>query len=171
LLLEGVQRVIDQLENDIELVEMMRIPSKNPITIRGEPSGLDSIQLEEITDMEKPRAPSPRIRSSGTIPTQPEVSRMSGETGVPNPLFDLITIYDDEEGSKVSLVTLVPITEEKEPEKASVPSPDALVQNLSQSDHEVKSVLDTQFLDLSETPKDSSRDELGSGDQKEEVQQ
>jgi hypothetical protein len=35
LLLEGAQRVIDQLQNDPELVEMTRIPSDNPIIIRG----------------------------------------------------------------------------------------------------------------------------------------
>jgi hypothetical protein len=67
-------------------------------------------------------------------------------------LFDLITIYDDEESSEVSLVTPVPITEEKEPEKASTPSLDAPIQNLPQSDHEVESVLDTELLDLSGNP-------------------
>jgi hypothetical protein len=64
-----VQRVIDRLENDLELIEMMRIPSDNPIKIRGEPSGLESIQLEEITGLKNPRVPSPKIRSSETIPT------------------------------------------------------------------------------------------------------
>jgi hypothetical protein len=44
-------------------------------------------------------------------------------------LFDLITIYDDEESSEVSLVTLVKITEEKEPEKASTLGPDAPIQS------------------------------------------
>jgi hypothetical protein len=94
LLLEGAQRVIDQLENDLEIIEMMRIPLDNPSTIRGDPSGLESIELEEITSPKNPRVPSPHIRSSGTIPNQIEVSRTPG---VPNPLFDLITIYDDEE--------------------------------------------------------------------------
>jgi hypothetical protein len=78
---------------------MMRIPSNDPITIGGEPRGLKSIQLEEITSLENPRVPSVDIRSSVTIPTQSEVSRTPSETGVPNPLFDLITIYDDEESS------------------------------------------------------------------------
>jgi hypothetical protein len=91
---------------------MMRIPTDNPITRRGEPSGLESIQLEEITSTEKLRVPSPQIKSPGTILTQPEVSRMLGGTCVPNPLFDLINIYDDEESSEVSLVTPVPITKE-----------------------------------------------------------
>jgi hypothetical protein len=150
---------------------MMRILSDEPITIREDPSGLDSIQLEEITSLENPRVPSPQIKSLMIIPAQPEVSRTLGDTGVPNPLFDIITIYDNEESLEVSLVTLILITEEKEPEKTSAPSPDASVQNLPQSDHEVESVLDTKFLNLSETPKDISRDDLGSGGKKEEVQQ
>jgi hypothetical protein len=151
LLLEGAQRVIDQLENDPQIIEMMRIPLDDPITIREEPNGSESIQLEEITGLENPRVPSPQIRSSVTIPTQFESPRTPGETGVPNPLFDLITIYDDEESLEVSLVTLIPITEEKEPEKTSSPSPDASVQNPLQGDHEAESVLDTEFLDLSGT--------------------
>jgi hypothetical protein len=71
--------------------------------------------------------------------------------------------------SEVSLVTPVQITEEKEPEKASTPGPDASIQNLPQRDHEVESVLDTELLNLLGTPIDSSRDELGSGGQKEEI--
>jgi hypothetical protein len=149
---------------------MMRIPSDDPITIREDPRGLESIQLEEITDLKNPRVPSEQIRSSVTIPTQPEVSRTLGETGVPNPIFDLITIYDDEQILEVSLITPVPITEEKESKKASTPSPDALVKYLLQSDHEVECVLDIELLDLSRNPKDNSRDELGSYGQKEEVQ-
>jgi hypothetical protein len=62
-----------------------------------------------------------------TIPTQYESSRTPSETSVPNPLFDLITIYDDEESLEVSMVTSISITEEKEPEKTSAPSSDALV--------------------------------------------
>jgi hypothetical protein len=109
---------------------MMRILLDNPITIKGEPSGLESVQLEEITVLENHRVPSPQITSLGTIPTQPNVSRMPGERGVPNPLFDLVTIHDDEESSEASLVNLVLIIEEKEPEKASSPSLDDPVQNL-----------------------------------------
>jgi hypothetical protein len=109
---------------------MKMIPMGEPIKNRGEPSGLEPIQIEEITDPENHRVPSPQIISPGTIPTQPEVSRTPGGTGAPKSLFDLITIYDDEESSKVSIVTPVLITEEKEPEKESTPSPDAPIQNL-----------------------------------------
>jgi hypothetical protein len=62
-----------------------------------------------------------------TIPTQYEIPKKLGETGVPNTLFDLITIYDDEDILEVSLVTLIPITEEKETGGTSAPSPDASV--------------------------------------------
>jgi hypothetical protein len=41
--------------------------------------------------------------------------RTLGRESVKNPLHNLIMIYDDEESSKVSPVTLVKITEEKEP--------------------------------------------------------
>jgi hypothetical protein len=76
---------------------MSRIPTDDPIKSRGEPSGLEPIQLEEITGPENPEVPPPQIRSPGGISTQPEIARTPGRTSVPNPLFDLITIYDDEE--------------------------------------------------------------------------
>ena len=64
-----------------------------------------------------------------TILTQHEIPRTPGETSVPNTLFYLITIYDDEESSKVSLLTPIPITREKEPGGKSYPSLDASVPN------------------------------------------
>ena len=78
---------------------MTRITPVEPITIKEEINGSDSIQLEETTGLENPRVPSPQARSSVTIPTQYESPITPGETGVPNPLFDLITIYDYEESS------------------------------------------------------------------------
>jgi hypothetical protein len=117
LLLEGAHRIINQLKNDLDLIEMTRIPTNDPIKSRGEPSGLEPMQIEEATGSENPEVPLPQIRSPGEISTQPEIARTLERTSVPNPLFDLITIYDDEESSKesleVSLVTLVQITEEK----------------------------------------------------------
>jgi hypothetical protein len=71
----------------------------------------------------------------------------------------------------VSLVTLVQITEEKEPKKASSPAPNAQIQGLPQNDQEVKSVLDTELLDVPETQVDSPKDEPGSSEQEEEVPQ
>jgi hypothetical protein len=81
-------------------------------------------------------------------------------------LFDLITIYDDEESSNVSLVTLVKIAEEKEPERASTPSLNASIQIHPHNEHEVESDLDVEPLGIPSTPMDSSKDELGSGGRK-----
>jgi hypothetical protein len=49
--------------------------------------------------------------------------------GMPTVLIDLITIYDDEEGSEASHITLVPITQEEEPGETSAPTFDVLVPN------------------------------------------
>jgi hypothetical protein len=62
LLLEGAQRVIQQLENNPELVEMMRITLVDPITIREELNGSESTQLDETSGLENPRVPSPQAR-------------------------------------------------------------------------------------------------------------
>ena len=97
--------------------------------MREEINGSESTQLEETIGRENPRVPLPWDRSSVTIPTQYESSRTPSEMSVPNPLFDLITIYDDEESLEVSLVTLILIIEEKKPEKTFFPSPDASSQN------------------------------------------
>jgi hypothetical protein len=81
----------------------------------------------------------------------------------------LINTYDDEESSEVSPVTLVQITEEREPEKASSPALDAQIWSPSQNEQEVESVLDTEILDVLETQKDSPTDDPRSGEQKEEA--
>jgi hypothetical protein len=93
----------------------------------------------------------PQAISPGDISAQPEIARTSRRASAPNPLHDLITIYDDEESSEVSLVTLVQIIEEKEPDKASSPAPDAQIQGLPQNDQEIESVLDTEILDVPKT--------------------
>jgi hypothetical protein len=152
LLMEQAHRVIDQLQNDPDLIEMTRVPVDNPIEIQVGPSGPEPIQIEEIIGLDNPEVTTPQARSLGDISAQPEIARTSGRESAPNPLHDLITIYDDEESSEVSLVTLVQITEEKEPEKASSPAPDAQIQGLPQNDQEVKSVLDTELLDVPGDP-------------------
>jgi hypothetical protein len=58
-LLEGSQRVIEQLENDPQLVEMMRLTPIDPITIKEEINVSKSTQLEETTGLENLRVPSP----------------------------------------------------------------------------------------------------------------
>jgi hypothetical protein len=47
----------------------------------------------------------PLAKSPRDVLAQPEVETTSCREGAPNPLHDLITIYDDEESSEVSLVT------------------------------------------------------------------
>jgi hypothetical protein len=122
LLLEESQRVIQQLEKYHQLLETMRIIPTNPSNVREELNCSDSTPLEETVSLENPRVPSLQARSSVTIPTHHEIPRTPCETSVPNTLFYLITIYDDEESSEVSLITLIPIVEVKEPWEESTPN-------------------------------------------------
>jgi hypothetical protein len=78
---------------------MLRIPIEDIMKIRGERSGLEPIQLEEITEPKNLEVPPLEIRSPRGISTQPEIARTLGRKSVPNPLFELITIYGDEESS------------------------------------------------------------------------
>jgi len=111
------------------MIEIMRIPDDDPIENREETRGLEPMQLEEITGSKNPKVTPPQIISLGEILNHPKIARTSGKTSVPNPLLDLITIYDDEESLEVSLVTPVPITKEKYLEKASTLGLNALVQS------------------------------------------
>jgi len=113
ILIEGAQIIIHQLQHDLDLVEMTRVPVHDPVEIQGELSGLEPIQIEETTGSNNLEAPPPQVGSPGEVSAQPKMARKSGRTSIPNPLFDLITIYDDEESSEVSLVTPVKITEDK----------------------------------------------------------
>jgi hypothetical protein len=58
-----------------------------------------------------------------------KVARASSGMGMPTVLIDLITIYDDEEGSEASRITPVPITQEEEPGETSAPASDVLIPN------------------------------------------
>jgi len=60
----------------------------------------------------------------------------------------------------VSLVTLVQITKEKEPKRASTPGPDPSIQSHLQNEHEVESYLEFEPLDIPSNPMDGSRDEI-----------
>jgi hypothetical protein len=95
------------------------------------------------------------------------------DMGMPTVLIDLITIYDDEEGSEASCITPVPITQEEEPGETSAPASDVLIPNPQEGDHEARNTLDTEFLDqLGTQPQnDSSKNDLGAGEQEEEMQQ
>jgi hypothetical protein len=85
------------LQNDPDLVEMMRVLADNPIEIRGGPSDPEPIQTEETIGLDNPEASTPQVRSPGEVSAQTEIARRYGRTSTPNPLFDIITIYDDEE--------------------------------------------------------------------------
>jgi hypothetical protein len=104
---------------------MMRFPAENPIKSQGGQSDLESIQIKETIELDNPEASTPYFGSLGKFSSQPEIARTSERTSTPNPLFDLITIYNDEESSYVSLVTPVKIIEETKPEKSSTLGPDA----------------------------------------------
>jgi hypothetical protein len=95
------------------------------------------------------------------VSTQPEIVGASGRTTASNPLNEMIKIYDDDESPEVSLVTLVHIKEEKEPEKTSCPVPDTQAQGLQHREQEVKSVLDTQLPNALETQVNNPKDEQG----------
>jgi hypothetical protein len=150
---------------------MTGVPADNPIKILRGPSDPEPIQIEKIIGLDNPEFLAPRVGSLGDVSSQPEIARTSGRAGAPNPLHDIITIYDDEESSQDSLVTPIQITEEKEPEKVSSPVPDAPIQNLPQSDQEVKSILDNEILYTPGTQVDSPKDELGLGEQERGIPQ
>jgi hypothetical protein len=99
LLIEGAQRIIDQFQNDPDLIEMTRVPSHEPVKIQGEPSGPEPIQIKETIESDNPQALTPQVGSLGEVLTQPKIARKSGRKSTPNLLFDIITIYYDEESS------------------------------------------------------------------------
>jgi hypothetical protein len=66
--------------------------------------------------------------------------------GMPTVLIDLITIYDDEEGSEASHITPVPITQEEEPGETSAPASDDLVPKPQEGDLGARTTLNTIFL-------------------------
>jgi hypothetical protein len=57
------------------------------------------IPPEDTTDKENPNPMSPQVGSSMTTTTQRRSTRLSSGMGMTTALIDLITIYDDEEGS------------------------------------------------------------------------
>jgi len=148
---------------------MTRAHVDNPDECQAGRSGPELIKIDEIIELDNPKVTMPQVESPGDVSYNPEIARTSGREGTPNPLHDLITIYDDEESSEVSVVTLVQITEENDPEKASSLALDALIQGFPQNDQEVESVLDTEIFNVPETQMDSPTDEPRSGEQKEEV--
>jgi hypothetical protein len=107
ILIEQSQRVIDQLQDDSDLIEMERVPADNSVEIWVGPSGPELIQIEEIIELDNPEVTTPQYRSPGDVSSQLEIRKTSVRESAPNPLHNLIKIYDDEESSEVSLVTPV----------------------------------------------------------------
>jgi hypothetical protein len=169
LMLEHAQWIIDQLQDDPDLISMTRLPDDNPDESQMGPSGPEFIDIDEITGLDDLEFTMPPVGSPTGVSTQPETVGTSGRTSVSNPLSELIKIYDDDESPEVSLVTPVHIEEEKEPEKTSSLVPDSQIQGLPQNEQEVESVLDTELPNAPETQVDSPKDELGSGEPKEEL--
>jgi hypothetical protein len=112
-MIEQAHRVIDQLQDDPDLVGMTRSPTDDPDESRVGPSSPEIKEIDEIEGLDNLEVTMPHAGSLGDVSIQPEIVRTSGRASAPNPLRELINIYDDEE-SEVSLVTPVHITKEKE---------------------------------------------------------
>jgi hypothetical protein len=136
----------------------------NPYGIQTGPSGSELIDIDEITRLYDPEFTTPLVGSSIGVSTQLEIVGTLGRESASNPLSELINIYDDEEIPEVSLVILIQIKEEKEPEKTSSPTPNTQIQGLPQNKQEVESALDTELPNALETQEDSLKDEPGSGE-------
>jgi hypothetical protein len=130
LMIEQAQRVIDQLQDDPQFIEMKGSPVDDPDESRVGPSTLELIEIDETVGLDNPEITTPQVGSPGDVSAQPEVVGTSGKTSSPNPLCELINIYDDEE---ISLVTPLQIIEAKEPEKASSLASDTQIRNPSQN--------------------------------------
>jgi hypothetical protein len=169
IMIEQDQQVIVQLQDEPYLIGIMGSPTGNPDEIQAGPSNPKLLYIDEIVELDDPEIPTPQARSLGDVLVQSETVEKSGRESAPNPLNELINIYDGEESLEVSLVTPVPIMEEKDPEKESTPAPDAQIHGLPQNEQEVESVLDTELPNAPDTQVDSPKDELGSGEQKEEA--
>jgi hypothetical protein len=175
LLLEEAQRVIQRFENDPPLdplTKPLRVILVNTINLGEELNGSETIPLEETAHLENPSIMTQQTRSSVAATVQLGEMRTSSGIDMSNVLIDLITIYDDEESSEISLITLVPITEEGEPGETSALTPKALTSIPQEGDDKAGSMIDTKFLYQSgiQPKMDGSKEELGSGEQEEETQ-
>jgi hypothetical protein len=157
LMIKQAQRIIDQMQDDPDLTGMTESLADNPNVIQTGPSGPELIDIDEIVELDNPEIVTPQARSSRGVGTHPEIVRTSGRASAPNPISELINIYDDEESLEVFLVTLVQIIKEKEPKNTSSPAPDAQI-HIPRNEQDVESVLDFDQLDSPETQVDSRKD-------------
>jgi hypothetical protein len=90
------QQVIDQMKDDPDLIGMIGAPTDNPYESRVGLSGPELIEIDEITGSDNPEITTPQAESPGDVSAQLEIVGISGRTSAPNPLHELINIYDDE---------------------------------------------------------------------------
>jgi hypothetical protein len=92
---------------------------------------------------------------------------------VPTILVDLITIYDDDEGSEVSHISLVVITQEESPGEVSTLAPDEIVPESREGGQDATIASEVEFLSsmekqpMGETQPHgaSSKDDMDTGEQ------
>jgi hypothetical protein len=125
LMIEHVQQIIDRLQDDLDLIIMTRVPDDNPDESRISPSDPEWIDVDEIAGLDDLEFTTTPTKLLTCVSTQLETGETLGRTRTPNPLSELIKIYDYDESPKVSLVTPVHIKEEKESGKTSSPVTDS----------------------------------------------
>jgi hypothetical protein len=172
LLLEEAQRAIQRAEQDPPLnplIEPLRITPINTNDQEVEPNGSSVTPPTEIVDQEE----TVQVRSPITTAVQQRPAGVSSGTGVPTILVDLITIYDDDEGSEVSHISLVVITQEESPGEVSTLAPDEIVPESREGGQDARITIDVEFLSSLETQPTgetqshgaSSKDDMDMGEQ------
>jgi hypothetical protein len=71
-------------------------PTDNPDESQVGPSNLEKIEINEITGLDNPKVTTPQVGSPRDVSAQPKIVRTSERESAPNPLRELINIYDDE---------------------------------------------------------------------------
>jgi hypothetical protein len=87
--MEQEQRVIDQLQNDLHLIDMTRVPADNLIESQEGPSDLEPIEIEETTGSDNPEVSMPQVGSLGGFWNHPKTSKEIRERKCTKPLTKL----------------------------------------------------------------------------------
>jgi hypothetical protein len=130
LMFEHAQRIINQLQNYIDILNMDRIPEDNSNRSHMGPRGPEFIDLDQIIGLDDLQFTMPLIGLLTDVSDQLGTAEASQRTGASNSISEMIKIYDDDESPKVSLVTLVHIEEEKGLEKTYFPILDAQIKEV-----------------------------------------
>jgi hypothetical protein len=94
------------------------------------PSGPELIDVDEFAGLNDPKFTTPPTGSMTGVSNQPKTVEVSMEISAPDPLYELIKIYDDDDSPEVSLGTPVHIEEEMGHEKTSYPLPKVQTQEV-----------------------------------------